>query len=151
MLEYESFKKRYVKDGIRGKQERGSVITLLKKNACLVDIIHGARGLAEDIYANACKIERIYKTDCWPKFEEDGKPVKIGSFVYGLDGLWQVDSIEISNDGWRLYGRKPPALDKDGSIVREKFIINEGRKFDFAHKTYEYAQIYTVLNDEERK
>lgn len=151
MVEYESFKKRFMKDCEQGKTAQDcSVIATLKKNAYLVDIIHDAKGLAEDIYANACEIEQTYQTDCWPKYEEDGEPVRIGDIACGLHGKEIVDSIEVSNDGWRLYGRKPPALDEDNSIIREKFIINEGCRFDYAHKTYEYAQSYVIHDDKER-
>ena len=60
MKQYEEFKKQYLAETENGvSSDADSVITLLKKNACLVDIIHGAKGLAEDIFANALEIEKM--------------------------------------------------------------------------------------------
>lgn len=62
MAEYEAFKAEFLASADRGEfRVSRNVIDLLKRNACLVDIIHGAKGLAEDIFANALEIEETYE------------------------------------------------------------------------------------------
>lgn len=138
MKEYEEFKAAYMAENINGiSLIPDNIVTLLKKNACLVEIIHGAKGLAEDIFANALEIERTFPIKSWPKFEEDGEFVKLGDASYGFNGLFEVMSIEVSETGWTLYG-----VHKD-----KKYIINQGNKGDYAQKTYALARDYQEYPD----
>ena len=80
----------------------------------------------------------------WPRYEEDGTPILPGMQAYGFHGPVTVGSVELYEDGgWRLYGFGEPHPDDElGGNVVDRFIINEGNKGEFAHKTLEYAEAY---------
>ena len=57
--DYEKFKKDYEEAARNGSiLTTNNTVELLKRNACLVEIIYGAKSLAEDIFANAVQIEK---------------------------------------------------------------------------------------------
>lgn len=74
----------------------------------------------------------------WPQFAETERPVIPGNTAYSLRGPMRVESIEINNNGWTLWG------ELDG----ERYIIDQGNDGDFATATAERAAEFMGEPDE---
>lgn len=149
--QFDSFKAEYERECAAGEMpEMRNAIELLKRNACLVDIVHDASSLAEDIFANALEIEETFKA--WPRYEEDGSLVNVGNVAFGFDGPHFIASIEVDKTGWTLYGRKEPTVDPESKdvLLGEKYIINQGswKTGDTAQRTYECAKDFVRMDGE---